>query len=103
MKYKSYISKTLTHYTGQKLKWFCIMQDSSKVSAKLCQYSSQVTLNYKKYSVKIGEIHKVLRSHGSSEASQLHCKVKNYYLLLKDIQKIFKLPTCDVNAHFSFA
>lgn len=79
------------------------MQDGSKVSAKLSHYSSQVTLNYKKYSVKISEIQKVLRNHGSSEASQLHCKAKNYYLLLKDIRKLFKLPTCDMNAHFSFA
>ena len=53
---KSYISKTLTHCTGQKLKWLCIMQDGSKVSAKLCQYISQVTLNCKKCSVKISEI-----------------------------------------------
>jgi len=80
------------------------MQDGSKVSAIFCQYSSQATLNYMKCSVKISEIQKVLRSHGSSEASQqLHCKVKIYYLLLKDIQKLFKLPACDMNAHFSFA
>jgi len=80
------------------------MQDGSKVSAKLCQYISQVTLNYKKCSVKIREIQKVVRSHASSKASQqLQCEVKNYYyLLVKDIQKLFKVPTCDMNAHFSF-
>ena len=95
----------LPHCTGQKLKWLCIMQDGSKVSAKLCQYISQVTLNYKKCSVKISEIQKVLRSHGSSEASQqLQCEVKNYfYLLVKDIQKLFKVLTCDMTAHFNFA
>jgi hypothetical protein len=80
------------------------MPDGSKVSAKLCQYISQVTLNYKKCFVKISEIQKVLGSHGSSEASQqLQCEVKNYYLLVKDIQKLFKVPTCDTNARFSFA
>jgi hypothetical protein len=48
--------------------------------------------------VKISEIQKVLRSHGSLEASQqLKYEVKNYYLLVKDIQKLFKAPTCDIN------
>jgi hypothetical protein len=34
------------------------MQDGSEVSAKLCQYISQVILNYKKCFVKVREFRK---------------------------------------------